>query len=222
MRLARLAWVLAVVASLALVSMPSAAAAADDPQVGGPAIVTGTDGSGLRVRSGPGMSYRVVTTVAEGSIVQVVAGPISDDNDDWYQIKASGGVTGWCLGRYLTPTGGLRSNGPASSGGADDARRSFVAKITAYADGVGGLPLNARTATGTKTRWGVVAVDPTFVPLGSSLAIEGYAETIFFAEDIGGAIKGPTIDIWLPDPSEARRYGTQFRKVIVLREGSSR
>ena len=59
------------------------------------------------------------------------------------------------------------------------------------------------------------------IPIGSTLLIEGYDDVMFIAEDVGGAIQGQAIDIWLPDANEARRYGTQYRKVTVLTEGSS-
>lgn len=197
----------------ALVAAPRAAQAADDPKVGESAIVTGTDGAGLRVRAGPAMSHRVLTTAREGAIVQVISGPVSDGDEDWYQISYGSATTGWGVGRYLVPSSAVRS---LTTG---DGPRTFVAKITAYSDGIGGIPMGARTFSGTRTRFGVVAVDPKFIPLGSALTIEGYDGTIFIAEDTGGAIKGPTIDIWLPDQKEARTYGTQYRRVTVVREG---
>jgi 3D (Asp-Asp-Asp) domain-containing protein len=201
---------------LAMVACPTIAQARDEFPVGSTAVVSGTDGSGLRVRSGPGMSYRIVGTLSEGTAVEIKAGPASDDDDDWYQLSVNGKVLGWSLEKYLKP------RAPAESRSDGDGRRAFDAKVTAYADGVGGVPLNARTATGTRTRWGVVAVDPRFIPLGSTMRIEGYGDQVFLAEDVGGAIRGATIDIWLPDGSEARRYGTQRRRVTILREGPAR
>ena len=194
---------------------PDLAPAAQDLKVGDSAMVVGTEGRGLRIRSGPGMSHRIVTTTAEGSTVQVVAGPVSDGDDDWYQISTSGSSTGWSLGRYLA------GNGNASTLPSDGAQRTFVAKLTAYANGVGGVAKNAKTATGTAPRYGVIAVDPKVIPLGSAVLIEGY-EGVFVAEDTGGAIKGAAVDIWLPNASEAKRYGTQHRRVTVVREGAGR
>ena len=94
--------------------------------------------------------------------------------------------------------------------------------MTAYADGIGGVPLGAKTYSGTRTRWGVVAVDPKVIPIGSSLLIEGYDDTTFVAEDVGGGIKGESLDIWLPDSKDARTYGTQYRRVTIVREGPAR
>ncbi len=194
----------------------SPAAAAEQLQVGQSAIVTGTEGRGLRVRSGPGMSHKIVTTANEGATVQVVAGPVSDGDDDWYQISVGTSTTGWGIGKYLTSSTTVRAMSNA------EGQRTFIAKMTAYADGVGGVPHGAKTYSGTKTRWGVVAVDPKVVPIGSALLIDGYEGTTFIAEDVGGAIKGETIDIWLPDAKEAKSYGTQYRRVTVIREGPAR
>lgn len=86
--------------------------------------------------------------------------------------------------------------------------KSFVANVTAYA-------MNGRTATGTSTRWGVIAVDPRMIPLGSKVRIDGFEE-LFTAEDTGGAIKDNWIDLWFPSHAEAIRFGIQARRVTVV------
>ena len=190
-------------------------------QPGQSAVVSGTEGRGLRVRSGPAITHDIVTTANEGTTVQVIAGPVSDGTDDWYQLSIGSATstaqpkTGWGIGKNLVPSNAVRSMSV-------EGRRTFIAKVTAYADGIGGVPMGARTYSGTRTRWGVVAVDPKVIPIGSSLLIEGYDDTTFIAEDVGGAIKGETIDIWLPDAKEARTYGTQYRRVTIIREGPAR
>jgi len=214
--IARLKAALLGVAAVLFLATGVTSAFAEELEAGQTAMVTGTDGRGMRVRSGPGMSYSIVTTVNEGTKVTVVSGPIEIDEDTWYQVSVGSSKTGWSNSRYLTSSTSLRamsdSEGP----------RTFVAKMTAYADGVGGVPMGARTYSGTRTRWGVVAVDPKVVPIGSLLTIEGYEGTTFVAEDTGGGIKGEAIDIWLPDPKEAKTYGTQYRRVTIIREGPAR
>jgi 3D (Asp-Asp-Asp) domain-containing protein len=185
-------------------------------QPGQSAVVSGTEGRGLRVRAGPAMSHRIVTTVNEGTTVQIVAGPVSDGGDDWYQISVGAATTGWGVGRYLISSNTVRAMSNV------EGRRVFLAKVTAYADGIGGVPLGAKTYSGTRTRWGVVAVDPKIIPIGSSLLIEGYDDITFVAEDVGGGIKGEALDIWLPDSKDARSYGTQYRRVTIVREGPPR
>jgi 3D (Asp-Asp-Asp) domain-containing protein len=91
---------------------------------------------------------------------------------------------------------------PALSG------RSFTARLSAYAHGT-------RTASGTPVRWGVVAVDPRVIPLGSRLMIDGF-DSVFVAEDTGGGVRGNHIDIYFPDRAEAIRFGIQHRTVTVL------
>jgi 3D (Asp-Asp-Asp) domain-containing protein len=180
------------------------------------------------------MSHKVITVLPEGTAVTIIGGPITDGDADWYQVSAASAATGWGNARFLKAPAasggnsgpvsalGLGTTGPLSSRVMPDGRRTFVAKMTAYADGVGGVPLGAKTATGTKTRWGVVAVDPKVIPLGSTLRIDGYPGTVFTAEDVGSAIKGNAVDIWLPDPEQAKRYGTQYRLITVISEGRRR
>jgi Uncharacterized protein conserved in bacteria len=71
------------------------------------------------------------------------------------------------------------------------------------------------TATGKKARWGTVAVDKRVVKLGSKLRIEGFPNTVFRAEDVGGAVKGKHIDVWFPSHEDAIKFGV--RKIVVQR-----
>jgi 3D (Asp-Asp-Asp) domain-containing protein len=57
------------------------------------------------------------------------------------------------------------------------------------------------TALGLKARYGVVAVDPRFIPLGTKLYVEGYGYAI--AADTGGAIKGNRIDLCVDSKHQA-------------------
>src|SRR4051794_12366421 len=74
--------------------------AADELQDGSIAIVTGTEGSGLRMRQGPSVTQKVLKVVKEGERVEVLDGPVSDGGFDWYQVK-SGTQSGWSNGKYL-------------------------------------------------------------------------------------------------------------------------
>ncbi len=73
------------------------------------------------------------------------------------------------------------------------------------------------TASGTKARPGVVAVDPRVIPLGTKLYIESLDGTKDYgfavAEDTGGAIKGNKIDLFFNTYSECISFGR--RKVMV-------
>lgn len=70
------------------------------------------------------------------------------------------------------------------------------------------------TFTGLKAQRGVVAVDPSVIPLGTRLYIEGYGEGI--AADIGGAIKGNRIDLCFDTYEEAIQWGRRIVKVYIL------
>lgn len=72
------------------------------------------------------------------------------------------------------------------------------------------------TKSGKIARWGMVAVDPKMIPLGTKLKIEGF-DTIFESSDIGGAIKKNKIDIWFPTHQDALNWGRQKRKVWIVK-----
>lgn len=84
---------------------------------------------------------------------------------------------------------------------------------TAYCAGCSGT-----TATGIDLRANpnqkVIAVDPSVIPLGSKVWVEGYGEAI--AGDTGGAIKGNKIDVFIPTQGEALKWGRKNITIKVL------
>lgn len=70
-----------------------------------------------------------------------------------------------------------------------------------------GYSLRGRTATGVAVGYGIVAVDPNAIPLGTRMTIPGYGEGV--AADTGGAVVGSRIDLWFPTQSEALAWGTR-------------
>jgi 3D (Asp-Asp-Asp) domain-containing protein len=77
-------------------------------------------------------------------------------------------------------------------------------KLTAYC-------LDGRTRRGTTTRPGVVAADTRIFPLTRHVELYAAGRHLgrFRVEDTGGAVRGPHIDIWTPDCTDARRFGTR-------------
>lgn len=75
----------------------------------------------------------------------------------------------------------------------------------------------ATTATGDPLVFGMVAVDPNFLPLGTRINIEGYGNTVFKCSDTGGAIKGNRIDILLGSKSQAMQFGRRTVRVRVVK-----
>jgi uncharacterized protein YabE (DUF348 family)/3D (Asp-Asp-Asp) domain-containing protein len=82
-----------------------------------------------------------------------------------------------------------------------DCGRAINVYATYYTPASAGRPPSdpnyGRTATGVLVTYGVVAVDPTVIPLGTRMFIPGYGHAI--AADTGGAVKGYIIDLGYPD-----------------------
>jgi 3D (Asp-Asp-Asp) domain-containing protein len=74
-----------------------------------------------------------------------------------------------------------------------------------------GYALTGQTATGLRTAWGVVAVDPAMIPLGTRMTIPGYGEGV--AADVGSAVRGASIDLWFPTRQQALAWG---RRVVTI------
>jgi 3D (Asp-Asp-Asp) domain-containing protein len=70
------------------------------------------------------------------------------------------------------------------------------------------------TAMGIPATYGVVAVDPGIIPLGSRVYIPGYGEAI--AADTGGAIYGYRIDLCMESYAEAMDFGRRIVTVYLL------
>ncbi|MEW6662708.1 MAG: G5 domain-containing protein [Bacillota bacterium] len=73
-----------------------------------------------------------------------------------------------------------------------------------------------KTFTGVYPQVGMVAVDPKVIPLGQRLYVEGYGFAV--ARDVGSAIKGDRIDVFMETKQEALRWGRKTVKVYVLEE----
>lgn len=71
--------------------------------------------------------------------------------------------------------------------------------------------LQGDTATGVPTNSATVAVDPSVIPLGSHIYVNGVGPRI--AEDTGGAIVGRRLDIWEPTYSQCVDWGVQTQQV---------
>jgi 3D (Asp-Asp-Asp) domain-containing protein len=74
-----------------------------------------------------------------------------------------------------------------------------------------GYSLPGRTATGLPVGPGIVAVDPSVIPLGTRLTIPGYGEGV--AADTGSAVQGYTIDLWFPTLADALAWG---RRTVTI------
>ena len=72
-----------------------------------------------------------------------------------------------------------------------------------------------KTASGMTARYGIVAVDPKVIPLGTKLYVEGYGYAV--AGDTGGVIKGNKIDLCFEKPNkELMAFGRKTVTVYIL------
>lgn len=92
--------------------------------------------------------------------------------------------------------------------------KEFTMVATAYFAGGGGLNGDGITATGLRATYGIVAVDPRVIPLGTKLYIPGYGPAL--AADTGGWIKGNRIDLCFNSLEEAIQWGRREVKVYVV------
>ena len=73
--------------------------------------------------------------------------------------------------------------------------------------------LPGRTASGLPVGVGVIAVDPRVIPLGTRVSVPGYGAAV--AADVGSAIKGNIIDLWMPSTAAARDWGRRTVTITV-------
>ncbi len=73
---------------------------------------------------------------------------------------------------------------------------------------------NGYTHIGLPAKKGVIAVDPSVIPLGTRVYVDGYGYAV--AADTGGAIKGNRIDVCFDTHEEALRWGMKKVKVYLL------
>jgi 3D (Asp-Asp-Asp) domain-containing protein len=85
-----------------------------------------------------------------------------------------------------------------------DGVRALTVTSTGYA-------MPGRTATGLPVGFGIVAVDPTVIALGTRMSIPGYGEGV--AADTGSAVQGMTIDLWFPTLAQALAWG---RRTVTI------
>lgn len=83
---------------------------------------------------------------------------------------------------------------------------------TAYCASEPGGPT---TSTGRRATYGVVAVDPRVIPMGTRLYIPGYGYAI--AADVGGAINGHHIDLCFDSMTQVNRWGSRHVTITICK-----
>jgi 3D (Asp-Asp-Asp) domain-containing protein len=96
------------------------------------------------------------------------------------------------------------------------ARREMEVLTTGYDPGPAdnGRAWVGSTRSGKRARFGIVAVDPKLIPLGTRVYVEGYGPGL--AADVGGAIKGLRMDLCFNTSTQARAWGRRRRRVWIV------
>ena len=84
--------------------------------------------------------------------------------------------------------------------------KQLTVSATAYS-------LPGHTSSGLPVGWGIAAVDPSVIPLGTHFIVPGYGEAV--AADTGGAIVGTRIDLWFPTLAQADAWGRQTVTISI-------
>jgi 3D (Asp-Asp-Asp) domain-containing protein len=100
----------------------------------------------------------------------------------------------------------LQATTPTTPSPPPPGKRQLTVGATCY-------DLPGTTATGMPVGRGVVAVDPTVIPLGSRLYVPGYGNGV--AADVGGGIKGNVIDLWYPTLKECAAWGRRSVTITI-------
>jgi 3D (Asp-Asp-Asp) domain-containing protein len=104
----------------------------------------------------------------------------------------------------------------ASTSNSDTNRRPTIRYFIATAYSTEG--------TGASGKWshpGTVAADRAVLPLNSRIRVFGAGKYSgdYTVEDTGGKVDGHHIDIYMPSRAEAKTFGRQRVKVVVLKYG---
>jgi len=113
-------------------------------------------------------------------------------------------------------TANKANNNIESSNSVEEGTKEITVKATAYTASCEGC--SGTTATGVDLKANpdakVIAVDPSVIPLGSKVYVEGYG--VATAADTGGAIKGNRIDVFIPSEQDAINWGKKQVTVKIL------
>ncbi|MEI8200004.1 MAG: 3D domain-containing protein [Eubacteriales bacterium] len=174
----------------------------------------------INVRSGPGTGYDITKTLAAGDAITVVA----RTSTGWYRT-AKGTYVNSSLCTSTPPATPTPKPTPSPT------PKPTPTPVPTPAPGektlVGSFKVTFYGPTGNNTHSGApciegrtVAVDPSVIPLGTKLYIEGISmgpegDGYFIAEDTGSAVKGNIVDIFAND-GESSSYSTKYNINVYI------
>ena len=92
--------------------------------------------------------------------------------------------------------------------------KTVTVEATAYSTNQPELSDTTATGINLNENPNVIAVDPSVIPLGSTVYVPGYGT--FTAGDTGSAINGNRIDVHITDLNQAMNFGRQTMEVQIL------
>lgn len=210
--------------------------AGQDGQVSITALVTYADGKEV---SREVVSEEVICPMVSEVIVRGISRSTKEQYDPASEItqedsnpgSSSGGQSGGKpSGGSASSGGGSSSGGSFSSGGVTDSGNyittasgevlHYQSVLTCSGTGYTCPGYTGYTYTGSVARVGAIAVDPSVIPLGSVLYIvtnDGYCiYGLCTAEDIGGAVKGNSVDLYFNTLQECYDFGRRTCTVYVI------
>jgi uncharacterized protein YabE (DUF348 family)/3D (Asp-Asp-Asp) domain-containing protein len=106
-----------------------------------------------------------------------------------------------------------------SRGGSISYSKVLTMKATAYSEEESSNTWGLQTASGVDAvrdpnGWSTIAVDPSVIPLGTKVYVEGYGYAI--AQDTGSAIKGNIIDCFFYKDVDMNAWGVRTVNVYIL------
>lgn len=125
------------------------------------------------------------------------------------KLKVVGGTA------IAATTNNVKTKTPSRST-TDNVVKEFTVSASAYTANCNGCSGITKTGINLKRNPGikVIAVDPKVIKLGTKVHVEGYGYAI--AGDIGGAIKGNKIDVFIPNKSAAYKWGRKNVTIKIL------
>lgn len=141
-------------------------------------------------------------------------------------VEASRVATGSVIARAAVPTRHVTGTSVAGEGqttlDVPGYNGPYTSKLTVKATWYNathgawpaGDPNYGRTATGIMLDYGVCAVDPAVIPLGTRFYVPGYGTCL--AADTGGLVKGNHVDLGFPEESGWNPWHTQTLDIYIL------
>ena len=158
-------------------------------------------GRSTTLRSLPDSDSNKITTISVGKDVTVLGA-----SEGGYTMVQYDGMIGYVLEDCVVDSVDIKKLGGTPTLFTVTAYCPCQKCCGSYSPEVrGGVP---HTATGTIPAEGrTIAVDPSVIPYGTSVYIDGYGT--FVAEDCGGGVKGNHIDMYFENHEAACNFGSQ-------------